>query len=80
MSKGEYWGDYSDDSEYSRERRGDPKHNRETTAQSRDDSYSRNTIPQLEEEEEGFVQETPEAALVAAQAYLLTTRPKPGDP
>jgi hypothetical protein len=26
------------------------------------------------------MQETPEAALVAAQAYLLTTRPKPGDP
>jgi hypothetical protein len=80
MSKGEYWDNYSDDSEYSGERRGDPKHNRGTTAESRDDSYSRNTIPQLEEEEEGFVQETPEAALVAAQAYLLTTRPKSGDP
>jgi hypothetical protein len=26
------------------------------------------------------VQETPEAALIAAQAYLLTTQPKPGDP
>jgi hypothetical protein len=26
------------------------------------------------------VQETPEAALVAGQAYLLTTQPKPGDP
>jgi hypothetical protein len=26
------------------------------------------------------LQETPEAALVAAQAYLLTTQPKPGDP
>jgi hypothetical protein len=26
------------------------------------------------------VQETPEAALIAAQAYLLTTRPEPGDP
>jgi hypothetical protein len=25
------------------------------------------------------VQETPKAALVAAQAYLLTTQPKPGD-
>jgi hypothetical protein len=30
--------------------------------------------------EEEFVQETPEAALVAAHAYLLTTQPKPGDP
>jgi hypothetical protein len=27
--------------------------------------------PQLKEEEEDFVQETPEAALIAAQAYLL---------
>jgi hypothetical protein len=36
--------------------------------------------PQLKEEEEDFVQETPEAALIAAQAYLLTTRPEPGDP
>jgi hypothetical protein len=26
------------------------------------------------------VQETPEAALVAAQAYLLTTQPEPRDP
>jgi hypothetical protein len=34
----------------------------------------------LEEEEDDFIQETPEAALVAAQAYLLTTRPEPGDP
>jgi hypothetical protein len=32
MSREEYWDDYSDDSEYSRERRGDPKHNRGTTA------------------------------------------------
>jgi hypothetical protein len=26
------------------------------------------------------MQETPKAALIAAQAYLLTTRPEPGDP
>jgi hypothetical protein len=26
------------------------------------------------------MQEMPEAALIAAHAYLLTTRPKPGDP
>jgi hypothetical protein len=31
------------------------------------------------DDEEDFVQETPEAALVAAQAYLLTRQPKPGD-
>jgi hypothetical protein len=80
MSREEYWDDYSDDSEYSRERCGDPKHNRGTTAQSREERYSRSITPQLEEEEEDFVQETPEAALIAAQTYLLTTRPEPGDP
>jgi hypothetical protein len=32
------------------------------------------------DDEEDFVQETPEATLVAAQAYLLTMQPKPGDP
>jgi hypothetical protein len=40
----------------------------------------RRITPQLEEEEEYFVQETPEAALIAAQAYLLTTWLEPGDP
>jgi hypothetical protein len=65
-SREEYWDDYSDDSEYSKEIRQDPKHNRGTTAQSREERYSRNMTPQLEEEEEDFVQETPEAALIAA--------------
>jgi hypothetical protein len=32
------------------------------------------------DEQENIVPKTPEAALVAAQAYLLTTRPSPGDP
>jgi hypothetical protein len=36
---------YSDDSEYSRERRGDPKHNRGTMAQSREERYSRSITP-----------------------------------
>jgi hypothetical protein len=80
MSKEVYWDDYSEDSEYSRERRRDPKHNRGTTARSREERYSRSLTPQLEKEEEDFVQETPKAALIAAQAYLLTTRPEPGDP
>jgi hypothetical protein len=64
----EYWEDYSEDLEYSRERRGDPKHNRGATARSREERYSRSPTPQPEEEEDDFVQETPEAALVAAQA------------
>jgi hypothetical protein len=36
MSREEYWDEYSDDSEYSREKREGPKHNRGTTAQSRE--------------------------------------------
>jgi hypothetical protein len=80
ISREEYWDDYSEDSEYSRQRRGDPKHNRGTIARSIEERYSRSITPQLEEEEEDFVQETPEAALIAAQAYLLTMRPEPGDP
>jgi hypothetical protein len=80
ISREEYWDDYSEDSKYGRERRGDPKHNRGATARSREERYSRSPTPQLEEDEDDFIQETPEAALIAAQAYLLTTRPKPGDP
>jgi hypothetical protein len=34
----------------------------------------------LADEEENIMQDTPEAALVAAQAYLLTTQREPGDP
>jgi hypothetical protein len=80
MSKEEYWDDYSEKSEYSRERHGDPKHNRGTAARSREKRCSTSLTPQLEREEEDFIQETPEAALIAAQAYLLTTRPELGDP
>jgi hypothetical protein len=80
ISKEEYWEDNSEDLEYSRERCEDPKHNRGAIARSREQRYSRSPTPQLEEEEDDFIQETPEAALVAAHAYLLTTRPKPGDP
>jgi hypothetical protein len=32
------------------------------------------------DEQENIIPKTPEAALVAAQAYLYTTRPNPGDP
>jgi hypothetical protein len=45
MSREEYWDDYSDDSEYSREKRGDPKHNRGTMAQNREERYSRSVTP-----------------------------------
>jgi hypothetical protein len=79
ISREEYWDDYSEDSEYNRERHGDPKHNRGATARSREERYSRSPTPQPEEEKDDFIQ-TPEAALIAAQAYLLTTRPEPGNP
>jgi hypothetical protein len=79
-SNGGYWDEYSDASESSMERHRDPKHNRRTTAQVREESYVKSQSPQQSEEQEDFVQETPEAALVAAKAYLLTTQPEPGDP
>jgi hypothetical protein len=79
-SSGGYWDEYSDDSECSMERHRDPKHNRRITAQGREESYVKSLSVQQSEEEEDFVQETPEAALIAAQAYLLTTQPEPGDP
>jgi hypothetical protein len=80
MSSGEYWDEYNDASESSMERHRDPKHNRRTTAYIREESYAKSQSAQQSEEEEDFIQETPEAALVVAQAYLLTTQPEPGDP
>jgi hypothetical protein len=79
-SSGGYWDEYSDASESSMERHTDPKHSRRTTAQVREESYAKSHITQQSEEEEDFIQETPEAALVAAQVYLLTTQPEPEDP
>jgi hypothetical protein len=79
-SSGGYWDEYSDTSECSMERHRDPKHNWRTTTQIREESYAKNLSAQQSEEEEDFVQETPEAALVAAHAYLLTTQPEPRDP
>jgi hypothetical protein len=62
------------------ERHRDPKHSRRTTARTREESHTKSPSTHPSDEEEEFVQETPEAALVAAHAYLLTTKPKPGDP
>jgi hypothetical protein len=75
-----YWSEYTNSSESSMERHRDPKHSRRTTTHVVEESYTRSTSPNQPEEEEEFVQETPEVALIAAQAYLLTTQPKPGDP
>jgi hypothetical protein len=75
-SSGGYWDEYSDSSESIMERHRDPKHSRRTTAQTIEESYTKSPSANPPKEEEEFVQETPEAA----QAYLLTTQPKPGDP
>jgi hypothetical protein len=79
ISNGGYWDEYSDASESSIERHRDPKHSRRTTVQTREESYTKSISTLLSDDEEDFVQETPEAALVAAQVYQLTTQPKPGD-
>jgi hypothetical protein len=80
MSSGGYWDEYNDASECSTGKHRDPKHNRRTTAQTREESYAKSLSKQQSEGEEDFVQETQEASLVAAQAYLLTTQLEPRDP
>jgi hypothetical protein len=80
ISSGEYWDEYSEASEFSRDRHKDPKHNRRTTPRAREENHARSISLHSSGDEEDFLQETPEAALVAAQAYLLTIQPEPGDP
>jgi hypothetical protein len=80
VSSEEYWEEYSEASESSGERHKDPKHSRRKTTWAREESHARSISVQPSNDEEEFVQETPKAALIAAQAYLLTTQPEPGDP
>jgi hypothetical protein len=54
-SSGGYWDEYSDASESSMERHRDPKHNRRTTTQIREESYAKSQSPQQSEEEEDFI-------------------------
>jgi hypothetical protein len=77
VSSGAYWDEYSDASESSRERHRDPKHSRRTTAWAREESRIKSVSEHSLDNEEDFVQETPEATLVAAQAYLLITQLEP---
>jgi hypothetical protein len=72
VSSGTYWDEYNEASEYSRERHRDPKHNRRITAWAREENHARSLSAHPSDDEEDFVQEMPEAALVAARAYLLT--------
>jgi hypothetical protein len=79
-SSGGCWDEYSDASESSIEMRRDPKHSRRTTTRIREESHTKRESAHLSDGEEDLVQETPEAVLVAAHAYLLTTQRKPEDP
>jgi hypothetical protein len=58
-SSGGYWDEYSDASESSIERRRDLKHNRRTTARTREESHTKSISAHPSDEEEDFVQETP---------------------
>jgi hypothetical protein len=80
VSSGECWDEYIEASESSRDRHRDPKHNRRKTVRAREENHARSISVRPSDEEEDFLQETPEATLVAAQAYLLTTQLEPGDP
>jgi hypothetical protein len=80
VSSGAYWDKYSDASASNGERHRDPKHSRRTIAWAKEESHIKSISAHPSDDKEDFVQETPEAALVAAQAYLLTTQPEPRDP
>jgi hypothetical protein len=80
VSSGAYWDEYSDASESNRERNRDPKHSRRTITWAREESHIKSASEHPSDNEEDFVHETPEAVLVVAQAYLLTTQPEPGNP
>jgi hypothetical protein len=79
VSSGAYWDEYIKASDSSREKHQEPKHNRRKIERSREENHARSASAQPSDEED-FAQETPEAELVAAQAYLVTTQPEPGDP
>jgi hypothetical protein len=67
-------------SESSEERHREPKHSRRRTEWPNKEDRMKSVNTLLLDEEKDFIQEMPEAALVAGQAYLLTTQPEPEDP
>jgi hypothetical protein len=68
--------------ESSEERHRDPKHNKRRTEWPRKEGRTKNLNSSfLTVDEDGnIMQDTPEPALVAAQAYLLTMQPENEDP
>jgi hypothetical protein len=68
------------DIDSSKERHHEPKHSRRKIARRKEEKHARSISAPLSDEDENFIQETLEAALEAAQAFLLTTQLEPGDP
>jgi hypothetical protein len=54
VSSGAYWDEYSEASDSSRERNREPKHNRRTTAQAREESHARSISAHPSDDEEEF--------------------------
>jgi hypothetical protein len=63
-------------SDSSEEIHREPKHSRRRTERPRKEDCAKSVGTPLSDEEEDFIQETPEAALVAAQAYLHNQNPE----
>jgi hypothetical protein len=61
-----YWNEYSETSDSSKERHREPKHSRRKIARRREEKHTRSISAPLSDEEENFIHETPEEALVAA--------------
>jgi hypothetical protein len=55
MSSGEYWDEYSDESESGRERHIDPKHSRRTTAWASKESRAKSISKHPSDNEEDFL-------------------------
>jgi hypothetical protein len=76
------WEEYSGTSESNKKRHREPKHNRrriERPIKERSTNILSSSFS-IVDEDGNIIKDTPEAALVAAQAYLLTTQPEPRDP
>jgi hypothetical protein len=72
ISREEYWESYSEDSEYSRERRGDPKHNRGATAYGKEERYLRSPTPQLEGEEDDLIQKNARGSISSGTSVFTS--------
>jgi hypothetical protein len=66
VSSGAYWDEYNEASESSGEKHKDPKNNRKTTTWAREENHTRSICAHPSDDEDDFVQETPEVALVVA--------------